>query len=418
MTKKILTLLLLAFISLASTTHASDRVVAVVNNNVITKLDLDARVALTLRTLNAEMTPAQRDTMVQQTLQQLVNEEIVRQYAEKNTLIISDRMLKARLAQLEAQFKLSPGSFSKRLGPLSDTALNQVHDSLFKDMIISRQIAPRISVTNEEVEQLLNNLMEHSKFQEYELYQIFLSADEGRSIEATQALIQDLYTQLQQGADFKTLAQTYSEDGNAKQGGRIGWLSPAEMSAELQNAVNALPVGHFSAPFNSTQGTHIVFLNDTQNANKPEKRQFREVNLTQLVVTSEDEASLPLLQEDLTRVRKRIKTLSDLERLVMAAQDKPTHNGSHLRQWITLSDLTDPTADVVANLPIGQLSDVVQDGHKLYIFFVNEDRLKETDQIQAYRARIRSTLTTNRGDRMARRFFRNLRRQAYVDLRL
>jgi len=417
MIKQLFTALLIALCA-ALPAQASDRVVAVVNDSVITKLDLDTRVALTLKTLNTELSPEQRKGLVGQTLQQLVNEEIVRQYAKQNALNISPEMLNARIKQLEGQFKLSPGSFTKRLGELSDTALNQVRDSIYKDMIISRQIAPRISVTNEEVERLLNNLMEHSKFQEYEVYQIFLSTEDGRSPEATEALIKDLYKQLQQGADFKTLAQTYSEDGNAKQGGRIGWLSPAEMSPEVQRAVQSLQVGGYSAPFASTQGAHIVYLNAMQDADKPEKRQFREVNLTQLVVTAENEEALPKLKEDLARIRKRVKTLNDLERLVLASEGKPTHEGSHLREWITLSDLSGPIADTVANLPLGQPSDVVQDGNKLYIFMVNEDRLKESDQIQNYRERIRSGLTTNRGDRMARRFFRNLRRQAYVDIRL
>lgn len=417
MIKQLFAALLIAFCA-ALPAQASDRVVAVVNDSVITKLDLDTRVALTLKTLNTELSADQRKGLVRQTLQQLINEEIVRQYAQKNAMNISAEALNARIKQLEGQFKLSPGSFTKRLGELSDTALNQVRDSIYKDMIISRQIAPRISVTNEEVERLLNNLMEHSKFQEYEVYQIFLSTEEGRGPEETEALIKDLYKQLQQGADFKTLAQTYSEDGNAKQGGRIGWLSPAEMSPEVQRAVQSLQVGGYSTPFASTQGAHIVYLNAMQDADKPEKRQYREVSLTQLVVTAENEEALPKLQEDLARIRKRIKNLNDLERLVLASEGKPTHAGSHLREWVTLSDLSGPTADVIANLTVGQPSEVVQDGNKLYIFFVNEDRLKESDQIQNYRERIRSGLTTNRGDRMARRFFRNLRRQAYVDVRL
>ena len=96
-----------------------ERVVAVVNDQVITQHDLDQRLQLTIRTLNTTISANQRQRLLQQSLQQLVNEAIVKQFAASRDLKVDERLRQSKIRQLEQQYQLSPGSFTTRLGALA-----------------------------------------------------------------------------------------------------------------------------------------------------------------------------------------------------------------------------------------------------------------------------------------------------------
>ncbi len=92
---------------------------------------------------------------------------------------------------------------------------------------------------------------------------ILIKPTEIRSDAVAQLLINDLYQQAKNGADFSTLAKTYSDDpGSARSGGELGWVSPGQMVPEFEAAMNATTVNQTSAPFRSSFGWHILKVLD------------------------------------------------------------------------------------------------------------------------------------------------------------
>lgn len=88
---------------------------------------------------------------------------------------------------------------------------------------------------------------------------ILVLSNEIRSVEDTKALVDDIYSRLQQGTEFYKLARSFSDDANtALKGGDMGWLNPGQLPKYMQGQLDALAAQEISAPFKGAKGWHIL----------------------------------------------------------------------------------------------------------------------------------------------------------------
>lgn len=139
-------------------------------------------------------------------------------------------------------------------------------------------VSDRVSISDAEAEAFINSAegkqaLEQAKsqmsssmiIQEWHTRHILVSVDGTQSEQAAETKINQIYDELRHGADFESLAKTYSDDpGSAKKGGELGWVKEGIMVPEFEEMMQKTPVGDYSTPFTTQYGWHILQVVDKQ----------------------------------------------------------------------------------------------------------------------------------------------------------
>jgi foldase protein PrsA len=210
---------------------------ATVNGQAISKADFDSKL---------ESSPAALST-----LQQMVREILLEQYAKNNNITVSDAEIAAKEDQIKANFPPSgQGSWDDLLKSRGLTE-DDVHKLLADQIIIDKAVGKNVKVTDAQIADYFNK--NHAAF------------DKPAQVQARHILVADLATaqkieaQLKAGKDFAALAHQYSIDpGSKDKGGELGTFRRGQMVPAFDAAAFSLPVGQISAPVKSPFGYHII----------------------------------------------------------------------------------------------------------------------------------------------------------------
>ena len=208
-----------------------NRIVAIVDNDVIMQSQLDQRtreVQQTIEKRGAEMPPT--EVMQQQVLERLITENLQLQIGERSGIRISDEELNQAMGTIAQRNNMTLDQFRgalERDGLSLETAREQIRREMVISRVRQRRIAERIQVSNQEVENFLaSDLGKLQLSEEYRLANILIPVAESADSAAIQAAEQtamDTYKQIQDGADFARLAVSRSASENALEGGDMGW---------------------------------------------------------------------------------------------------------------------------------------------------------------------------------------------------
>ncbi len=214
--------------------------VATVNGQAVSKADLDSKL---------ESSPAAAGT-----LQQMVREILIDQYAKQNNLNISDADISAREDELKANFP--NGSWDEMLKARGLTEAD-VHNALREQIIIDKAVGKDVTISDAQIKQYFDK--NHAAF------------DKPEQIRARHILVADLPTankveaELKSGKNFADVAKQYSIDpGSKDKGGELGLFRRGQMVPAFDKAAFALPIGQVSAPVKSPFGYHIIQVEERQ----------------------------------------------------------------------------------------------------------------------------------------------------------
>jgi len=230
--------------TLAACSGGSGGAIATVNGEPISRAAFDHKL---------ESGPAGK-----QTLAQLVQSELVDQYAKKNNIVVSDAEIAKREDDIKSKYP--PGQFEQILKQqgLSET---DVHNILRQTIVVEKAVAPQVHVTDADVKAYFDK--NH------------LQLDTQEQVRARHILVADLATantveaKLKAGGDFAALAKQYSTDPSSKEkGGELGFFGPNMMVKPFQDAAFADPVGKITAPVKSPFGYHIIQVEEKKPATK------------------------------------------------------------------------------------------------------------------------------------------------------
>lgn len=401
-----------------------DRVVAVVNSDIITFQDVHNRLMFTARNLQHQLNDEQQQALLHDVLDQLINEQLIIQYAKKHHYAVSQKELDDEIARIEKNNNQPPGSFLEFAGAQKDSALQQVRVNLLRQKIVNQEIAPQISVGGEEIQRLLDSMLSHAETNERKIAQIFIPVgDGGSSADKAKKTIDDLYANLQKGAAFSEVARTYSKDSSATDGGTLGWFNPGELAPNFEQAINKLKVGEITPPVQSSNGWHIFKLLDMRSASNENLKPIKQMKLIQLYAALDSVSGTPArVQNDklaplFKKAAKKDSAGSFLE-FAKEQAAKPQFGASGELGWVTLSNMPDPLHQALDKTEPGHLSPVVATNNGTYLFFVEDARDVPSPLMDQYRDRLRQRLTDTRAAQMMRRLVRDLRREAYINITL
>lgn len=240
--------------------ETANRIIAVVNDDVITETDLTDRLREILEEVEVPegTTPQQ---LQHEVLRRLIQQRLILQEAGKLGVTVGSDELAARIDEMAARAG-SPEAFDELLrsqGLTREIVKDQVRQQMLIDRVISAKVKSTINVSPQEVAKELAEHPELAKAGDrVRADHILIRVDKDRTEEEAREQVDRVVQQLAAGGDFAALAKEYSEDSHARRGGAMGWVAQGELLPELDTVLFSLEPGRISEPVKTRLGFHLV----------------------------------------------------------------------------------------------------------------------------------------------------------------
>ena len=247
-----------------------DRIVAIVNNDVILKSELnDAMLFQQQSLINQGISTPDADVLQQKVLDFLILEKLQLERAKQLGIEIPDEQITERLENIAQQNNISLISLRKRLNLETpngfDALRQQIKNKLIIQAVREAEVLNQVQFSESEVQNLLNRQALNKRQEELLLGHILIELPTSPTPQQRQSalhLVQEIYQRLKLGEDFRHLAVRYSDGNKALNGGYLDWLKRSEIPSFFANAIAGLKIGELSEIIQSPSGFHLVKLID------------------------------------------------------------------------------------------------------------------------------------------------------------
>ena len=389
------------------------RIAAVVDDEVISVYDLAARIDIAIVASRLRDSPELRRQLAPQILRSLVDERLQVQEARRLGVTVDDEELASALRLVEERNGVPPGGLADFLAArgLDGSAVSdRVRAEILWSKLVGRRLSASISVGEDEIDEVVTRLEDNRGRPEYRVAEIFLaieSADRERAIRATAKRLHD---QLADGASFGQIARQFSQSATAAVGGDIGWVVEGQLPSEIDAVLTSMEPQSISRPIRAFDGYYIISLIDRRTVLSADPLDDR-VHLAQLVIAP-DRIEASRARDDLERLQDETDGCDAL--LARASQIGSDQSGDLGR--VTMRDLPSDIRSVVGALPVGRASaPLPHEGGVRFLMVCERDG---AGTARPDRDAIRRDIAGRRLEMLARRYLRDLRRAAFVDIRL
>jgi peptidyl-prolyl cis-trans isomerase SurA len=390
---------------------------AIVNGSVITRTEVDHRLAIIKMAAGGEIPAEELPRLRQQVLRNLVDETLQIQAAEQAEIKITAREIDQYFARYaQAQFRQTPeqlSAFLRANGASPETLKRQIHGEIAWSRLQNSKIEPYVNVSEEEVRAVIDRLNAAKGTQEFKVSEIFLSATPETAAEV-RANAARIVQQLRGGAPFLAYARQFSEASTAAVGGDLGWVRAAQLPDALGGAVQSMPVGSVSDPIAIPGGFSIIQVADTRQVLTADPRDavLSLKQMTLPVQTGLSRAQIEERAQTLIRATQAMGGCGGAEAAAIPLGAEVVSNDQ-----IRVRDLPAPMQPLLLSLGIGQATAPFSSaGDRLSVLVLcgrdDPDPAGSVSFEQVY-----NQLAENRVNLRARRFLRDLRRDAVVDYR-
>jgi peptidyl-prolyl cis-trans isomerase SurA len=417
------TVVLLLTATVQAAPEPIDRIVAVVNDNVLTQTELNDRtnlVKVQLSKQNTNLPP--RLVLERQVLERMVLEELQMQMAAKTGVIVDDIELNNSMREIARRNDMNLIQFRQMIEK-DGYSYNRLREDIRVDMTTARlrerQINNRVSITDQEVDNLLAREAQLGEQKtEYLLGHILVALPEAADpsqIQAAREKVERIAATLAEGADFAQTAIAESDGQQALAGGDLGWRNANQIPRLFVDTVVNMEAGKVSAPIRSPSGFHLVKVVDRRGEAKQyiTQTRVRHILMAASAVVSATETRLRV-----ERLRDRIANGEDFGELARAnsIDARSAAEGGELG-WVSPGDLVPQFEKAMDALPINGLSSPVQTQFGWHLIQVLERRQRDvTDEVKRNQARM--ALFRRKVEEETELWARRLRDEAYVDIRL
>ncbi len=398
-----------------------DRIVVIVNDDVITDTELTSRLAETKKQLALEKIKMPPDNILRkQLLERMVLERLQLQLAAQTGIRVSDADVDQAIETIARRNKLSVTDFRKTMVRSGiDVAAHraQIRDQLTIQQLLEREINNRVTVTDSEVSNFLDNSQNRSDMGiAYQLSHVLIGIPESASPEAIQAAkkrAEDIHRQLKQGADFEQLAVSYSQGADALKGGNLGWKQAGELPELFLGALKTMSPGDVSVILRSPNGFHILKLNNKRGDTQAEA--VTQTHARHILLRPSEIQSLEDARNKLLALRERIENGEDFTPLARANSDDTASaaSGGDLG-WVNPGQMVPEFEKAMNALKPNQLSQPVRSSFGLHLIQVLERRTHDISQ-ERQLAAARQQIHARKADERYEQWVRQLRDEAFVE---
>jgi peptidyl-prolyl cis-trans isomerase SurA len=413
----------------ASNAHVIDSVYVIVNDEVITKREVDNRVneiTQRLRAQQAQM-PAEED-LRRQVVEGMISERAQVQLAKEMGVRVSDTELDRAIGRIAESQKMSVqdmrNAMEKEGMPFAQFR-EQIRNEIMTQRIVEHEVDSKIQVTDAEIDTYLAAEKAAAADRvEMDLAQILVRLPENASpeqIAARKARADEVSRQLRTGADYAKIAATYSDSPDALKGGAIGWRDPDRLPPIFANELRKLKPGQVTPVIRTNVGFYILKLNDQRklaaagqqaDAAVVQQTHARHILLKITPTLTEDEARKKLLDIK-QKIDSKQATFEDMAR--QNSVDGSASKGGDLG-WLAPGDALPEFETPMNTLKVGEVSDVVKTPFGLHLIQVIERKTEDTSKDKE-RATARQVLTDRKRQEALEDWSRQVRDRAYVEFR-
>jgi peptidyl-prolyl cis-trans isomerase SurA len=400
-----------------------DNIVVVVNDDVITRHELDARLGVVVNQLKKQGTPLpEAATLEKQILERMIGDLLQQQFARETGLRVDDAQLDKAIMRIAQQNSIPTlAAFRSKIeqdGVDFGKFREEIRAEILSSRLREREIDSKLVISDNEIQNYISNQSKLvGKGEELNLAHIMVVVPEQASAEkiltykqrAEQAL-----AKLNSGSAFAQVAAGYSDASDALQGGNLGWRPSDRLPAMFVEAIKKLKPGELTGILRSPNGFHILKLIDRRDKDSPvvvTQTHARHILIKTSELVPENEA-----KNRLSEVKQKIDKGADFaEQAKSNSEDGSAAQGGDLG-WLSPGDTVPEFEGPMDKLKIGQISGLVQSGFGWHLIQVLERRDTDVSADQK-KTQARNAIRAFRSEEAFQDWLRQLRDRATVEYR-
>lgn len=393
------------------------RIAAVVNEDIISELDIFMRLRLAMLSARLEDTPETRERLVPQVLRNLIDDRLKLQEAKRQNITVNPADVEKRIDAIGERNNMTRDELSAFLrsnGILVEALADQILAELSWARLVQRTLRPRITITDQEINDEARRMRQTAGETEYKLYQIFLAVDAPDQEVEVRDSAERLIEQLNAGADFESLATEFSQDEGAFKGGDWGWMRLDQMDPAVANEVQTAPAGAVVGPVRGTGGYYIAFAKETRVSSVAETGDGT-VNVKLLMWSLAPNAAESEVNRAVSQARTVAGKIESCAQMPNVAADASPGVYRELGN-VLVSQLPPQARSLAINQPIGVPPDPVRTNQGVALYMICGRQAGDEGGLS--RTSIADRLGQQRLETLARGYLSDLRRAAVIDIRL
>lgn len=403
----------------AMPSFAQMRIVAVVNDDMISSLDVDQRMRFTLATTNMSPSAEIFERMRPQIIRQLIDERLQMQEVARLGIVVTQEEIEGGFANVNQQRGLPAGSFQQFLASRDVpeiTVKDQMRAQIGWSKVVVQSLRKKVRVSEDEIQRARENAAIGKNISEFRISSIVLAVDKPEDEPSVRALAEKLVAEIRDGANFNALARQFSAGGQQViDENQNRWVAPHELEPVLAKTINGLNVGEVSPPIRTLAGYHLIKLHDARTVN------------TAQVLESE------MLLKQITMKLKATAERRDAEVLLEIAREVAKYPGTCQEEQVAgVGGLQDLQFDInfqrvqfrqlqpqlqnmIANLRVGDVSEPYASPEGIHLVQLCErvEMPKELPPVE----KVREKLFRDKIELEAEKRMRDLRRDALIEVR-
>jgi peptidyl-prolyl cis-trans isomerase SurA len=425
---KLLLLVAAVFSSVHLTAQAADvvkidRIVAIVDQSVVTEQELESRMRTVIAQLTKQGTELPEENVLRkQILERLISDALQLQYAAQTGVKVEDSQLDKTIERIAEQNQMSLTEFADALAK-DGISMQKFKTDIRSEITISRlrerEVDSRVNVSESEIDNFLTTQASSNENQdEFEIAHILIRTPEEGATEDVQkakARADDAIKALQDGTSFAKVSASFSDAPNALEGGSLGWKSGTQVPTLFLDALKNMSAGEFSPLLRSPNGFHILQLVNKRGGSSPlvvEQTHARHILIKLSEVMNEKDGKLKM-----DGIKERLDNGEKFEVLARQfSEDGSASSGGDLG-WVNPGDTVPQFEKAMSELNPGQISAPVRSPFGWHVIQVLERRKQDMSK-EAARLKARQVIKTRKADEAYQDWVRELRDRAFVEQRL
>lgn len=412
----------LVFGCLTARAEVLDKIIAVVEDDVILDRELQQEVAAVMQRIqagNAVVPPS--FVLRKQVLEKMIVDKLQRQLAEKAGVNVSEEMLQSSVTEIARRNNMNAQDFRielERQGISYKSFLDNIRNEIIINQLRAREIGGRIKVSEREIDHYLETQGNPGvESAQYHLGHILIAVKDSASpeeIQRAQNKAENLVMNLRTGRDFTQTAMSQSDDDNALKGGDLGWRSMGDIPTLFIDAVKTMKQGDVSEPIRSPSGYHIIKVLETRGG--IDNHMITKTKVRHILIKTNELVDDAEARKRLLALKARIADGDDFAALARAHSDD---KGSALKggslDWVSTGDLVKEFEEAMGNLAINEISEPVQTqfGWHLIQVLGRENKDNSTDY---QRNLAREAIRKRKIEEETELWLRRLRDEAFVEI--
>jgi peptidyl-prolyl cis-trans isomerase SurA len=381
-----------------------------------------------------------------QILRQLIDELLQLQEAQKSKVQVTSEDLEKSLKRIAQQSNVTVETVYKTLDDNNiarSTLMTQIKADIAWQRLVQGRLAPRVTISDEEVDAAYLQALEASKQPQYLISEIFLAVDVPSAEDSVKQNAQSIIGQLRQGANFPALARQFSQSATASSGGDLGWVVIGDLPASIAEKVKSMAPGTVSEPIRAAGGYYLVALRQKrlaagsapQKQAAPQPAQAAQPEQKMKPVVTLGRISLPVAGTPSKAKEEQIRNVSiEIFRNVngcgTAGQVAKARGATfQMVGAVTVRDLAPQFADILRKTPNGRATPPLRGAKGVELYVICEggmrqavapgapDEMGETPAAEVNKEEIENRLFNQEISMLSRRYLRDLRRDATIEIK-